>query len=226
MKPPVFELEGVEHRFGDRRAVRVDSFRVEPESVTGIFGPNGAGKSTLLYVMAFLLTPARGNMRFLGQPVAFGDPALRRRAVLLPQDPALLKRPVAANVGYGLKLRGLSDPALIDQALALVGLDPPQYLARSWRELSGGETRRVALAARLALRPAALLLDEPTASLDPESAVNVRAAILGARQQQGCASVVVSHDREWLESVCDVLYQLTPQQGLKQTPQGESSCAP
>ncbi len=226
MKPFVFELEGLKHHFGERTALTVESFRVEPESITGIFGPNGAGKSTLLYIMAFMLAPDEGNMRFLGQPAAFCDPALRRRAALLPQDPALLKLSVAANAGYGLKLRGRKDPALVDQALALVGLAPTVFRARSWRELSGGETRRVALAARLALRPEALLLDEPSASLDPESAVSVRDAILGARKQQGCTSVVVSHDREWLESVCDVLYKLTPQEGLTQTPPGGSSCAP
>lgn len=226
MKPLVFEVDALEHRFGSRSAVRVENFRVEPESIVGIFGPNGAGKSTLLYVMAFLLAPTTGSMCFQGQQATFCDPGLRRRAVLLPQDPALLKLSVATNVGYGLKLRGQSDPALVDQALTLVGLDPPRYRSRSWRELSGGETRRVALAARLALRPEALLLDEPTASLDPESAANVRAAILGARQQQGCTSLVVSHDREWLESVCDVLYHMLPQQGLTRLLQGDCSCAP
>ena len=91
----------------------------------------------------------------------------------------------------------------MDAALAQVGLDPARFAARSWRQLSGGEVKRVALAARLALRPRVLLLDEPTANLDRESAELVRKAVLAAREEQGTSLVISGHDQQWLRAISD-----------------------
>ena len=211
---PVYEISGLEHRFGDRLATRCDALSVAPGSIVGLRGPNGSGKSTLLMIMAFLLAPSQGQVRFLGRPGLCGDGALRRQAVLMPQDPALLRRRVEDNVLYGLRVRGQQDPDSVREALELVGLDPRNYRRRWWWELSGGESRRVALAARLALKPLVLLLDEPTASLDPRSADLVREAVLNAREQRGLTCVVVSHDSQWLDEVCDVTHAMEPGAGI------------
>jgi len=223
---PVYELDGVEHSFGDRLALRCPWLSVKPGRIVGIRGPNGAGKSTLLMIMAFLMAPTRGVVRFCGQPGRIGDVRLRRQAVLLPQDPALLKRRVEANVLSGLRLRGLSVDGAASEALDLVGLDPARYLRRWWWELSGGESHRVALAARLALKPLVLLLDEPTASLDPESAEMVRQALYAARKRRGLTVVAVSHDRDWLDSVSDDMYRLDPRTGIVQLTQEGHPCEP
>lgn len=131
-----------------------------------------------------------------------------------------------ANVSYGLKVRREPWQAGAATALELVGLAPGEFAARPWWRLSGGEARRVALAARLALAPRGLLLDEPTAGLDPESALRVRQAVLSARDRLGLACVVVSHDRIWLQSLCDSLYTLDPQTGLSPASHGDAACAP
>jgi tungstate transport system ATP-binding protein len=218
---PVYEISGLEHRYGRRLAMRCPALRIEPGRIAGIRGPNGAGKSTLLQVMAFLIEPTRGEVLFMGEPARYGDVSLRRRAVLMPQDPALLRRSVEANVLYGLKVRGLPAEGAAHRALELVGLAPSRYLKRWWNELSGGEARRVALAARLALGPQVLLLDEPTASLDPQSADMVRQALAAARDRSGLTSVVVSHDREWLDLACDETHNLEPVAGNGSTGEDE-----
>lgn len=226
MSELAYEISGVEHVYSGRASLRCQRLDVPEGAVVGIGGPNGAGKSTLMRVMAFLLAPARGSVRFFGREVRFGDSALTGQAVLMPQDPALLRRRVEANVLYGLKIRGLDDPRAAGEALELVGLDPAKFSRRWWWELSGGEARRVALAARLAIKPRVLLLDEPTAGLDPESAELVRLAVLAARELRGLTAVAVSHDREWLDSACDVTYRLDPVAGIARMDSKEPSCAP
>lgn len=221
----VYQVEGLRHEFSGRPALRCDAFQVESGRIVGIRGPNGAGKSTLLQILAFLLAPTAGQVLFLGRPGRVGDVALRRAAVLMPQDPALLRRRVEDNVLYGLKVRGEPTGNAAREALELVGLDPARYLRRWWWELSGGEARRVALASRLALAPRVLLLDEPTASLDPESADLVSAALAAARDQRGLTALIVSHDGDWLDGCCDQVYRLDPRRGIKPAIRENSTCA-
>lgn len=226
MTTPVYDVRDVEHHYGDRLAMRCNHLIVEPGRIVGIRGPNGAGKSTLLKILSFLMAPTSGEVKFCGQTGRCGDVSLRRQAVLLPQDPALLGRRVEDNVLYGLRARGEAEDGAVSRALELVGLDPRRYQRRWWWELSGGEAHRVALAARLALKPTVLLLDEPTASLDPESAGLVRQAVLAARVQDGLTTVAVSHDSEWLDSLCDDMYRLDPREDIEKIPQEGDACGP
>jgi tungstate transport system ATP-binding protein len=210
--PLLYSLRGVAVTYGGAEVLRVPELDIAPGAGLGLYGHNGSGKSTLLRVLGFLLAPAAGVLTFEGRRV---DAAalrhghlLRRRAVLLGQDTCLLKRSVAANVAYGLKLRGERvDEARIARAMALTGLDYAAFGRRSWRQLSGGEARRVALAARLALSPAALLLDEPTTGLDRASTEHVKAAARAARER-GAALVVASHDLDWLRDCADTVLEL------------------
>lgn len=197
---------------GGSGALFVPRLDIARGAIVGLAGHNGSGKSTLLKVLGFLLEPQAGELRFDGRMVdraAYrAGHELRRRAVLLGQDTCLLSRSVAANVAYGLALRGL--PASGDDiaaALGLVGLDSAAYARRSWRQLSGGEARRVALAARLILKPEALLLDEPTTGLDRASTAHVKAAALAARER-GATLVIASHELDWLSSIADTVLTL------------------
>ena len=121
-----------------------------------------------------------------------------------------MKRNVFNNVSYGLKLRGDRKESAdrVHEALALVGLSGKDFVRRPWYALSGGEAQRVALAARLALKPKVLLLDEPTASVDAASAQLIKEASLRARRELGTTLIVASHDWQWLYEICDEISHL------------------
>ncbi|WP_461211304.1 ATP-binding cassette domain-containing protein [Desulfocurvus sp. DL9XJH121] len=208
----LYELRDIVQEYGGREVLRVPALDVPERGIMGLAGPNGSGKSTLLRLLAFLEAPAGGEVGFRGRALGVGDEWARREVTLMTQEPYLLRRGVAANVGYGLKVRGVRGEEArgrVESALDMVGLPPELFARRSWRELSGGEAQRVALAARLVLRPRVLLLDEPTASLDEESAERIHDAALTARERWGTTLVVVSHDAAWLERVCDVILRLS-----------------
>lgn len=205
----LFRLEEAMVRYAGREVLRVPGLEIAEGAVLGLAGHNGSGKSTLLRLLALLERPSQGRLLVDGRPVAGRELELRRSITLLDQEPYLLRRSVFENVAYGLRVRGdrrdLSQR--VAEALTAVGLDP-DFGRRSWRELSGGEAQRVALAARLALRPRVLLLDEPTASLDAESVARINEAALKAREQWGTTLVLVSHDLSWLFELAPVVLHL------------------
>ncbi|ADU62335.1 MAG: energy-coupling factor ABC transporter ATP-binding protein [Pseudodesulfovibrio sp.] len=211
MTPPLISLFNVRQRYSGRTVLSVDRLDITPGSIVGLAGPNGSGKSTLLRLLAFLEPPASGTMTFEGSPASSSSSPgpVHRQVTLLVQEPYLLRRSVHGNVAYGLKVRGETDvTARVNAALEAVGLDAERFARRQWFELSGGEAQRVALAARLVLRPKALLMDEPTASLDSSSAALVRQAALAARSRYNTALVIASHDMAWLHAVCDHVLHL------------------
>ena len=203
--PPAYHLKDIRHGYGDKTVLTIDDLTIETGSITGIMGPNGSGKSTLLKLLAFVQRPTSGQVLFNGQPEYPFSPTVRSRVTLLTQRPYLLKRNVFDNMAYGLNIRKDKERQgeRIREALISVGLEPEVFLSRKWHELSGGEAQRVALAARLLLRPDVLLLDEPIASVDTESAELIRDASLAARKDMGMTLVIVSHDLQWLYSVSD-----------------------
>ena len=208
MNTPIYRLEKIQVRYGDRLALDVDHLEIAPASILGLEGPNGSGKSTLLRVLAFLEIPLRGSLWFNGTPAVGTDLlGLRQQVTLLLQDPYLLRTSVFENVAYGLRARGMRQ-GLRDRvfhSLELVGLDPGRFAHRPWTALSGGEARRVAMASRLAIRTPVLLLDEPTAGVDKDSVILLKTAALKAREEWGATLVVVSHDMAWMNQVADRL---------------------
>lgn len=209
MSTPLISLYNIRQQYQSRTVLAVDKLDIAPGSIVGLAGPNGSGKSTLLRLLAFLEQPASGTMTFKGSPVSIKPNGVHRQVTLLVQEPYLLKRSVHGNVAYGLKVRGDKDVTpKVNQSLEAVGLSPDEFSHRQWFELSGGEAQRVALAARLALQPEALLMDEPTASLDGQSATLIRQAALEARKEHGMSLVIASHDMSWLNAVCDSILHL------------------
>jgi tungstate transport system ATP-binding protein len=203
--PSIYEISALQQVYDAKTVLDIDHLTVQTGSIVGLIGPNGSGKSTLLRVMGLIEKPSRGSILFNGKPAEPLSPEARFQISLLPQEPFLLKRSVSGNVAYGLKLRGDTDKVTerIDQALAIVGMAAERFRHRPWYALSGGETQRVALAARLALNPKVLLMDEPTASVDAASAQRIKAAALRARRELGTTLVIASHDWQWLYEVCD-----------------------
>jgi tungstate transport system ATP-binding protein len=207
---PIYEIKSLEHSYADKTVVSIEQLMVQPGSIVGVIGPNGSGKSSLLRLLGLIEKPSRGKIFFNGRMVEPFSNEARFLITLLPQEPFLMKRSVFNNVSYGLKLRGNGHDiaARVDEALALVGLSSKDFARRPWYALSGGEAQRVALAARLALKPRVLLLDEPTASVDAASAQLIREASLRARRQWGATLIVASHDWQWLYEICDEIWHI------------------
>ncbi len=201
----LYQIAQVRHFYGDKKVLDIDALSIPAGSITGFSGPNGSGKSTLLKLLAFAMKPSHGEIRFNNRIETPLSPRVRSRVTLLTQKPYLLKRSVFDNVVYGLKIRkDTADlPRRVARALSAVGLDYEEFHHRFWHELSGGEAQRVAMAARLILKPEALLLDEPVASVDTESARLIRQASLAARNDWGCTLIIVSHDLAWLHECSD-----------------------
>jgi tungstate transport system ATP-binding protein len=207
---PIYEIDALKHSYAGKTVLEIEHLAIKPASIVGLIGPNGSGKSTLLKLLGLIEKPTRGRICFNGRPVEpFSDEA-RFLITLLPQEPFLMKRNVFGNVSYGLKLRGngRNTGKQVDEALSMVGLAGKDFSRRPWYALSGGETQRVALAARLALKPKVLLLDEPTASVDAASAQLIREASLRARQELGTTLIIASHDWQWLYEICDEILHL------------------
>jgi ABC-type multidrug transport system ATPase subunit len=199
---PALSLEQVTKRFGSTVALQEVTFRVAAGSCHGLVGPNGAGKTTSFGLAAGYLRPNSGTLRVLGvspQERGRGRPALG----VLPQDARL---PPYLDVGplltYWARLAGEARPELAARlALDRVGL------ADAWdaspRGLSHGVGKRVALAQALLGDPALLLLDEPTAGLDPRVAAEVRTLLAGLRGER--TVVISSHNLAELERLCDAV---------------------
>jgi len=206
MTHPAYRITDLEHRYNRPPVLSIEELLIQPASITGLIGPNGSGKTTFLKLLAFIESPTTGRIAYRGTPLQpFADVVCRDRITLLTQEPYLLKRSVADNIAYGLKIRGETEQLgdRIAQALSWVGLEAGAFLKRPWYELSGGEAQRVALAARLVLKPRVLLLDEPTANVDADSAWLIKDASLKARNQWGTTLVIASHDWHWLYEICD-----------------------
>jgi len=194
MSEAVFTLEGIRKSYEGRRVVDIQALEVRRGEFLAVVGPSGAGKSTLLRLLNFLEYADEGRLRYVGQPAGPGMPmALRRQVTTVFQRPALLYDSVENNVAYGLRLRGKHDGReAVQSILERLGL---QSLRRAQaRTLSGGEAQRVALARAVILRPEVLLLDEPTANLDPYNVGLIEEVLREINQAQGTTLVLVTHN--------------------------------
>ncbi|MBM4179997.1 MAG: ABC transporter ATP-binding protein [Betaproteobacteria bacterium] len=174
---PVIQAAGITHRYGAKEVLADIGFSIHPGEKVVLLGCNGSGKSTLLKILDGLIAPTAGQFTYDGEsitPARLKHPALhhrfRREVALLFQNPdAMLFNPtVYDEIAFGPRQMGLTD---LDQRVrhwaAQVGVTA--HLERPPFSLSGGEKQKVCLAALLALEPKVLLLDEPTAALDPRS---------------------------------------------------------
>jgi tungstate transport system ATP-binding protein len=207
---PIYEIRSLKHSYGGKTVLGIEHLTVQPASIVGLIGPNGSGKSTLLKLLGLIEKPTQGEIHFNGRRVEPFSDAARFLITLLPQEPYLMKRSIFKNVSYGLRLRGNGKNIdnQVHEALSLVGLSSKAFARRPWYALSGGEAQRVALAARLALKPKILLLDEPTASVDAASVQLIKEASLRSRQELGTTLIIASHDWEWLYEICDEILHL------------------
>jgi tungstate transport system ATP-binding protein len=192
----IYTLEDVTKQYEGSTVLRVDWLEVGRGEILAVVGPSGSGKSTLLRLLNFLEEPSAGRITFLGRDVTQvrGVPlAVRRQVTTVFQHSILLNRSVRDNVAFGLGLRGQRDSSReVEEALEMVGLGHLQK--RRARTLSGGEAQRVALARALVLKPEVLLLDEPTANLDPANVGLIEEVVRTQNRERGTTIVLVTHN--------------------------------
>lgn len=199
----IFQLSNIKQSYGNF-TLKIPEFSITAGESIGLSGPNGSGKSTLLRLLALLEKPDEGEISLLHSRIDVTP------VTLLQQDPYLLKRSVFDNVAYGLKIKNETADLKkrVHDALETVKLDPSEFMYRKWFELSGGEAQRVALASRIILKPAVLLLDEPVANVDTETSRAISETIKTMKKEYGTTLVVTSHDMSWLTTVTDRIWKM------------------
>jgi ABC-2 type transport system ATP-binding protein len=192
-------VDGLTKRYGGRVVLDEVSISVDRGELVALLGPNGAGKTTTVEIVEGYRRADGGTVRVLGQDPANGGPRLRAQVGLMLQGGGIDPRaePRETLIQYG---RFHNDPRDADELLDLVGLRAAAQTR--YRRLSGGERQRLGLAVALVGRPDVLLLDEPTAGLDPEARATTRAIVAEVRAG-GAAILLTSHDLGDVERMAD-----------------------
>ena len=200
---PVLVVDHVRRSFGGLIAVDVDHLEVQRGAITSLIGPNGAGKTTTLAMLLGLMTPTSGSIRVLGTDMlrhryrVLGRMNYASPYIDLPQ-----RLTVRENLNVYGRLYGVQAlPKRIEQLAEELDLGP--LMKRAYRELSAGQRTRVALAKALINEPELLLLDEPTASLDPDTGDRIRTWLEAYRARTGATLLLASHNMPEVERLCD-----------------------
>ncbi len=203
----LIRITGLTHSYGRREVLKGVNLSIERGEFLALIGPTAAGKTTLLRIVDLLENPTSGEIHFDGRPVPRSGRQrleMRRRMSLIHQKPQFFDSSVYDNVACGLRWRGEREDTIrkkVGTILETVGLDG--YEGRDARTLSGGEAQRVALARALVLEPEVLLLDEPTANLDPNSASRVDRLIRSIAGQRSTTMIMATHDRSQGQYLAD-----------------------
>ncbi|UCG52334.1 MAG: ABC transporter ATP-binding protein [Candidatus Latescibacterota bacterium] len=202
----MIEVEGLRKQYGDLVAVDDVSFTAEPGAIFGLLGPNGAGKSTTIGCISGLLKPGAGRVRVLGHDVMTEGPLSRRKLGVVPQELALYEdlsaRENLAYWGSAYGLRGSHLKKRVNSVLELSGLI--DRAKEPVKKYSGGMKRRLNFACGIVHEPEALLLDEPTVGVDPQSRVRLL-DLVREQSKNGATVLYTTHYMEEAEHLCDRL---------------------
>ncbi|MDD5398207.1 MAG: ABC transporter ATP-binding protein [Dehalococcoidia bacterium] len=203
----ILETMDLEQRAGAAVLLSKVSLSVEKGEIFVVIGPTGAGKTTLLRLINLLDRPTAGDIIFDGQKIT--DPSCdtvkaRRRMAMVFQKPAVFNNTVYENVAYPLKVRGAhgkTEKSAVHQLLETIGLGG--YARRKAKTLSGGEAQRVALARAVVVKPDLLLLDEPTANLDPVNVKMIEELVMRFNRERGLTVIMSTHDMQQAQRVAN-----------------------
>jgi molybdopterin-binding protein len=193
---PIAEVKDVTKIYGTKIVVDAVNLQIQEGEILALLGPNGSGKTTILKILAFIENPTSGEVNFLGEKVDFKrTEKVRLESTLVFQKTILFSTSVYNNIAYGLKMRKVPKATRdvdVKKALELVKLEG--FEKRNARKLSGGEQQRVAIARALVLKTKLLLLDEPTANLDPKNAVILEEVIETVNREKRVTIIMATHN--------------------------------
>jgi len=194
---PIIDVQNLTKSYGERTTLRNVDLKVDREDFFIVVGPSGAGKTTLLRLLDLLEEPTSGRVFFDGVDTARPEKdkvLLRRQIGMVFQQVNMLNTSVYENVAYPLRIRGVKDKVAekVDEVLELVGLRG--FEKRKALTLSGGEMQRISLAQSLIFDPKLLLLDEPTANLDPRNVNIIEGIVSKVNRDQRVTVVMATHD--------------------------------
>ncbi len=192
----IAELKKVTKAYGSKKVLDDITLQIHEGEILALIGPNGSGKTTFLKILAFLENPTSGEVKFQDESVnAKNTEKVRLQSTLVFQKTTLFSTSVYNNIAYGLKIRKIPKyerDIEIKKALELVRLEG--FDKRNARKLSGGEQQRVAIARALVLKTKLLLLDEPTANLDPKNAGILEEVIDTVNRENKVTIVMATHN--------------------------------
>jgi tungstate transport system ATP-binding protein len=188
-------------KYQDKTVVDMNSIEFLSGNIYGVTGDNGAGKTTLLKILAGLENHDLGSIVYNDQPLG---PSLMKKITYLSQTPYLMRSSVYENIIYPLKIRNVDGKTIERKAFEIMEeLQVTELRDQLATQLSGGESQKVALARALVFDPEVLLLDEPTASIDPATIETIEEAIKKRNKLQNMTIIMISHNLDQVKRMCD-----------------------
>ena len=233
----LFKVKNLTKSFVGKDVLKDINLEINKGEIFALIGPSGAGKTTFLRILNLFEKPTNGTFEFDGK-TANGTPfeknRIRQRMSLLFQTPAVFDLSVFDNVAYGLKVRGFDKSTIVKKvgdALEIVGLSEME--TQNAHTLSGGEAQRMAFARAIVYDPEVLLLDEPTANLDPANVAKMEELIKRIKDERGTTIVIATHNIPQVRRIADrvgvllngELIEVNSVEGIFTAPEDERSAA-
>ncbi|MCD5425824.1 MAG: phosphate ABC transporter ATP-binding protein [Methanosarcinaceae archaeon] len=203
---PFIEVKNLCKTANSKPILKDVSFTIEKGDIFALIGPSGSGKTTIIRLLNLLDKPDSGKIFFDGIDIANKNNHtldIRRKMIMLSQKPIVFNTSVYNNVAYGLKIRGEQKHIINSKVKDLLdAVMLSGFEKRNAKSLSGGEMQRIALARSLVIEPEFLLLDEPTANLDPKSTTIIEELILSTVNEKNTAILMATHDMRQVKKLC------------------------
>jgi tungstate transport system ATP-binding protein len=235
--PEIFRIGNLGKSFAGKEVLKNINLGINQGEIFALIGPSGAGKTTFLRILNLFEKQTQGTLKFDGKTVngtPFEKNRIRQRMSLLFQTPSVFNLSVFDNVAFGLKVRGVDKKTLqkkVDEALDIVGLVGME--TQNARTLSGGEAQRMAFARAVVYDPEVLLLDEPTANLDPANVAMIEQLIKRIQDERGTTIVIATHNIPQVKRIADrvgvllngELIEVNSKEGIFTVPEDKRSAA-
>lgn len=200
------DINKLQKNYVGKQIFSIDTFSFESGLIHGIIGANGTGKTTLLRILSGIEPHYQGDVFYDMKQM---ESKLQKNITFLSQSPYMMNRTVLENIAYPLKIRGVSKTTLLEKVETAMKIMQVSSLAqRNATSLSTGETQKVALARALIIEPKLLLLDEPTANIDPESMLIIEDVLQKYNAQTKCTIISVTHNVEQAKRFCHKIIKM------------------